>query len=197
MQRQIGVPVPAELIASLLRHNGAGTTMLGFILPPFYIPMSTHSIISDAKMMCDILVSNGHNDSVGSCWHGQVIPVALDGGGGNLLLDQRRGRNGRLGDHDEETYMMFDQWPPTLTDLMEQTATALETGERSCRTTVLRSPRRVSWSGTSFEVLVQEVHRDAEYLLTGPRQPGLRGRRQRAVPTTVHNIPCAVSSGGL
>ncbi|RSM74766.1 glucan synthase [Kibdelosporangium aridum] len=128
MQRQIGVPVPPELIASLLRHNGAGTSVLGIVLPPFYVPMSTSRVVSEAKMMCDILVSNGHNESAGSWWHGQVIPFAFDGGGGNLLLDQRPGRNGRLGRHYEETDMMFDRWPPTLTELLEQTATAMETG---------------------------------------------------------------------
>ncbi|MFC0110823.1 SMI1/KNR4 family protein [Kibdelosporangium aridum] len=127
MQRQLGVPVPAELIASLLRHNGAGTTMRGFTLPPFYTPMSTTAIVDYHKMLCDILISSGHNESVGSWWHGQVIPFAQDFAGGNLLLDQRPGRKGKLGDRDEETEMMFDWWPATLTDLLEQTATALET----------------------------------------------------------------------
>jgi cell wall assembly regulator SMI1 len=129
MQQQIGVPVPAELIASLRRHDGAGTNMRdGFTLPPFYIPMSAEGIISEAKMMCDVLVSSGYDDNVGSWWHGQVIPIAFDGGGGNLLLDQRPGRGGRLGDHDEESDMMFTVYPRSLTELLEQTATSLETG---------------------------------------------------------------------
>jgi cell wall assembly regulator SMI1 len=134
VQQQIGVPIPAELIAFLRRHDGAGTNMRdGFTLPPFYIPMSTEGIISEAKMMCDVLGSSGSDGSVGSWWHGQVIPVAFDGGGGNLLLDQRPGRGGRLGDHDEETEMMFNTYPRSLTELLEQTATSLETGNAALK----------------------------------------------------------------
>jgi cell wall assembly regulator SMI1 len=130
MQQQIGVPVPPELIAFLRRHNGTGTNMRdGFSLPPFYLPLSTGLIISEAKMMCEVLQSSGSDGSVGNWWHGQVIPIAIDGGGGNLLLDQRPGRGGRLGDHTEESDMMFTVYPPTLTELLEQTATSLETGK--------------------------------------------------------------------
>nr|CEL20561.1 glucan synthase 1-related protein [Kibdelosporangium sp. MJ126-NF4]CTQ89472.1 glucan synthase 1-related protein [Kibdelosporangium sp. MJ126-NF4] len=127
-QRDIGVPIPADLIAFLLRHDGAGTSRKpGFTLPPFYQPMSAKDIVAEAKMMCEVLIGSGYNESVGSWWHGQVVPFARDGGGGNLLLDQRPGHNGRLGDHDEESDMYFTQYPPTLTELLEQTATSLET----------------------------------------------------------------------
>nr|WP_225953523.1 SMI1/KNR4 family protein [Kibdelosporangium phytohabitans] len=128
-QRQIGVPFPAELIAFLRRHDGAGTDMrAGFTLPPFYQPMSARAIDVDAKMMCDVLGTSGHDENVGSWWHGQVVPFAQDGGGGNLLLDQRPGRGGRLGEHDEESDMGFERYPRTLTELLEVTATSLETG---------------------------------------------------------------------
>jgi cell wall assembly regulator SMI1 len=134
VQQQIGVPIPAELIAFLRRHDGAGTNMRnGFTLPPFYIPMSAEGIISEAMMMCDVLGSSGSDGSVGAWWHGQVIPIAFDGGGGNLLLDQRPGRGGRLGDHDEETDMMFTTYPRSLTELLEQTATSLETGSAALK----------------------------------------------------------------
>jgi cell wall assembly regulator SMI1 len=130
MQQQIGVPVPPELIASLRRHNGTGTNMRdGFSLPPFYLPLSTGLIISEAKVMCEVLESSGSDGSVGSWWHGQVIPIAIDSGGGNLLLDQRPGRGGRLGDHNEESDMKFTAYPPSFTELLEQTATSLETGK--------------------------------------------------------------------
>jgi cell wall assembly regulator SMI1 len=130
MQQQIGVPIPAELIASLRRHDGAGRTLRNaFLLPPFYVPSSAYSITSEAKVMCEVLASSGSDESVGYWWHGQVIPIAFDGGGGNLLLDQRPGRGGRLGEHDEETDMVFDTYPRTFTELLEQTATSLETGK--------------------------------------------------------------------
>lgn len=128
-QRQIGVPFPAELVAFLRRHDGAGTDMrAGFALPPFYRLLSTRYIGEEAKMMCDVLSKSGHDESVGWWWHGQVVPFAHDGGGGNLLLDQRPGRDGWLGDHSEESEMRFDTYPRTLTELLEMTATSLETG---------------------------------------------------------------------
>jgi cell wall assembly regulator SMI1 len=128
-QRRIGVPFPAELIASLRRHDGAGTNMrAGFTLPPFYLPLSTESITSEATMMCEVLISLGLDSGVGSWWHGQVIPIAIDGGGGNLLLDQRPGHDGRLGEHFEDSEMMFTHFPASLTELLELTAGSLETG---------------------------------------------------------------------
>jgi cell wall assembly regulator SMI1 len=127
-QRQTGVPFPPELIASLRRHNGTGTNMRdGFTLPPFYLPLSAEGIVGEAKVMCDVLGSVGIDGNVGSWWHGQVIPIAFDGGGGNLLLDQRPGRGGRLGDHSEESEMRFERYPRTLTELLELTARSLET----------------------------------------------------------------------
>lgn len=37
LQRNIGAPIPPELTASLLRHNGADQVN-GFTFPPFYRP---------------------------------------------------------------------------------------------------------------------------------------------------------------
>jgi cell wall assembly regulator SMI1 len=128
-QRQIGVPIPPELIASLLRHDGAGADMrAAFTFPPFYRPISVQDIISEAKTLCDVLMSLGDQGSVGSWWHGQYVPFAVDNSGEALFLDQRPGHDGRLGEHDNEGDVDFDRWPPTLAQLLDVTAEGLETG---------------------------------------------------------------------
>jgi hypothetical protein len=73
------------------------------------------------------LISVGVNEGVGSWWHGQFVPIAIDTSGNALFLDQRQGA-GRLGEHDNEGSVDFDRWPSSLTELLELTATALETG---------------------------------------------------------------------
>ncbi len=126
-QKMIGVALPAELVASLLRHDGATGRGDGFTLPPFYAPVSTANIATEAKTLCEALVSIGVDESVGSWWHGKFVPFAADGSGNTLFLDQRTG-TARLGASDHEGGVDFARWPGSLTELLEQTATALETG---------------------------------------------------------------------
>ncbi|WP_410599854.1 SMI1/KNR4 family protein [Amycolatopsis sp. lyj-90] len=125
-QKRVGVTLPAELIASLLRHDGVTDIGESFSLPPFNYPASTETVAGQAKVMCEVLQSTG-DESVGHWWHGRFVPVAVSGGGDGLFLDQRAG-TGRLGEWDHEGSVNFDRWPATLTELLEQTATALETG---------------------------------------------------------------------
>jgi cell wall assembly regulator SMI1 len=146
MQRQAGAPIPAELVASLLRHDGAPN---GFTLPPFYLPISAQEIGKQAAMMCDVLMSLDLPDDVGSWWHGQYVPFAVDNSGESLFFDERAGHNGRLGEHDNEGEVNFDRWPPTLTELLEQTAEGLETGH-----TVLNSYRaKVTDGALGWEII--------------------------------------------
>ncbi|MEU3622955.1 glucan synthase [Amycolatopsis coloradensis] len=126
-QRVAGVVLPAELVASLSRHDGVSGIGDSFALPPFHHPASAETVASEAKVLCEVLISSGSDDSVGSWWHGRFVPIAVNGGGDGLFLDQRDG-TGRLGEWDHEGSVDFDQWPATLTELLEQTATALETG---------------------------------------------------------------------
>jgi cell wall assembly regulator SMI1 len=126
LQRQIGVPLPPELIASLLRHDGAGTnTRAAFWLPGSYRPLSTAAIVQRAESMCDVLESNGFDTT---WWHGQVIPIAADNSTGIVLLDQRPGQLGRLGSHSEAADMRFGHLPATFAELLETTFNALRTG---------------------------------------------------------------------
>jgi cell wall assembly regulator SMI1 len=125
-QRKIGVALPAELVASLLRHDGVSGIGESFALPPFHHLAGTDTVAGEAKVLCEVLISSGSDDSVGSWWHGRFVPVAVNGGGDGLFLDQRTG-TGRLGEWDHEGSVRFEGWPGTLTELLEQTATALET----------------------------------------------------------------------
>ncbi|OXM55266.1 SMI1/KNR4 family protein [Amycolatopsis alba] len=126
-QRQSGVAFPAELVASLLRHDGVSDAVGNFALPPFDHPASAETVEREAKVMCEVLTSSGLDDNVGYWWHGRFVPIAIDGGGDGLFLDQRTG-TGRLGAWNHEGSVTFDHLPATLTELLEQTATALETG---------------------------------------------------------------------
>jgi cell wall assembly regulator SMI1 len=128
-QQRIGVTLPPELVASLLRHNGMGTGG-GDLLPSIYRPVSAADIGGQAKSLCEVL-THGQNESVGSWWHGQFVPFAVDGAGDVLFLDQRPGHGGELGESDHEGSVDFSRRPASLTELLEQTATALETGVRT------------------------------------------------------------------
>ncbi|MEC3976460.1 SMI1/KNR4 family protein [Amycolatopsis sp. H20-H5] len=123
LQKDIGVPLPPELVASLERHDGSGPVEL----LPSYTPASADGIAYDAKMMCDIMAGLA-NESAGYWWDGQVVPFAVDGAGSLLVLDQRPGHGGQVGEHHEDGELEFGGRPTSLTDLLEQTATALETG---------------------------------------------------------------------
>jgi cell wall assembly regulator SMI1 len=128
-QRKVGVPFPAELVASLQRHDGAGKDARAeFELPPFYTPISADEIGREAAMLCDVLTSGGMPGNVISWWHGQYVPFAVDHSGEALFLDQRPGQNGRLGEHDNEGNVNFERWPSTLAELLEVTADGMETG---------------------------------------------------------------------
>lgn len=131
-QRAIGVRLPAELIASLRRHNGVDPAdTRTFTFPIFMHPLTAERITDEATMMCEVLVESGVDGSVGAWWHGQWVPVAVDHSGDSLFLDR-----GRLGRHYNEDNAAFDG-PPTLTELLEQTADTLETGEGPARPVVI------------------------------------------------------------
>jgi len=124
IQRQMSVAFPADLVASLLRHNGVAA--MGFDLPPFFSPMSVDEIASDWVVSCGVManVTMGSDD----WWHKAFVPFAADGGGGCLLVDQRAGGHGRVGEFYPEDGTGFERWPASITELLEKTARSLETG---------------------------------------------------------------------
>jgi cell wall assembly regulator SMI1 len=123
-QRGTGAAFPAELIASLQRHEGTEAAN-GFTFPPFYALSSLDGLVRDAKTMCSVLTEPQLAWGAGTWWSGQWLPFAADHAGDSLFLAP----NGKLGEHDNEASANFDRLPPDLPNLLEQTATALETGQ--------------------------------------------------------------------
>jgi cell wall assembly regulator SMI1 len=123
-QRMVGVRLPAELVASLRRHDGVPQTSVDtFVFPPFMHPLPATDIADEAKMMCGVLEDLGQDDAVGPWWHGQYVPLAVDHGGDSLFLDA----DARLGRQYHESGIDYDG-PASLTELLEQTADALNGG---------------------------------------------------------------------
>jgi hypothetical protein len=124
VQQDIGVPLPVDLMASLLRHGDVGAGYRArFTLPPSYDLLWTREVVQYSRAMCESLAVRG-DAAVGSWWHGQFVPVAT-GPQGWLFYDQRGGA-ARLGQQDPRKGGSFDHVPASLTELLEQTADLLE-----------------------------------------------------------------------
>lgn len=128
LQRRMSVTFSPDLVASLRRHDGV-TGMGGFALPAGYKPMSLTEIFADWQGNCRVVAGfSGGSGGENSWWNREYVPFAMDGTGGDLITDQRPGGHGRIGATDPETGANFADWPASVADLLEQTATALETG---------------------------------------------------------------------
>lgn len=128
LQRQMSVAFPPDLVASLRRHDGL-TARGRFALPPFYSPESLAGILGDWKVNCGVAASEDTSWTGNDAWWDRAyIPVAESGDGGCLLVDQRPGGRGRVGEFYPEDGTSFERWPASLADLLEGTASALETG---------------------------------------------------------------------
>lgn len=125
VQQRMSVPFPPDLVASLQRHDGV--TAGGFTLPFMHRPMSIAEIPGDWRTNCDTLADTPGPDS--GWWDRQLVPFAATGDGGSLVVDQRPGRHGRVGEWFHETGPTFEAWPASVVELLEQTATSLETGK--------------------------------------------------------------------
>ena len=126
-QRRMSVAFPADLVASLRRHDGVGQPGQAFTFPPFYDPMPVGRIADEWQMLCSVLADlSGGVDS--SWWNKGFVPFADSGDGGNLLADQRPGSHGRIGRFYNEDGVSFEEWPASVAELLERTAGSLETG---------------------------------------------------------------------
>jgi cell wall assembly regulator SMI1 len=123
VQRQMSVPFPADLVASLRRHDGV--TDMGFALPPFYAPAPVDRILADWTVNCGV----ASNLSLPGWWDPAFVPFAAAGDGGSLLVDQRPGGHGRVGEFYPEDGTTFDGWPVSVSRLLEESARSLETGQ--------------------------------------------------------------------
>jgi cell wall assembly regulator SMI1 len=126
-QRRMSVAFPADLVASLRRHDGVTDRGTGFTFPFFYEPMTVGRIADEWLMLCTSLADvYGAADS--GWWDRALVPFASSGDGGNLHVDQRPGGHGRVGEFYNEDGVSYHEWPGSIAELLEQTADSLETG---------------------------------------------------------------------
>ncbi|MGW4943341.1 SMI1/KNR4 family protein [Actinoplanes sp. NPDC004185] len=127
-QRRMSVAFPADLVASLRRHDGViHDKGAAFTLPFFYGPMPVRDIPGEWLTLCGVLVEVfGQQDS--TWWDKAFVPFASSGDGGNLFVDQRPGSHSRVGEFYNEDGVSFEDWPASVTELLEKTADSLESG---------------------------------------------------------------------
>ncbi|MGW8376043.1 SMI1/KNR4 family protein [Streptomyces sp. ODS28] len=143
-ERAIGMAFPEPLVESLQRHNGTDRGSLPGLLPPFWSLLGTEEMAETWRMRTRIYEESTPEHeraeeeaeseaALGPWWHRQWIPFAEDGGGDELVLDQRPTAPlpGRIGRADHEQGCRFLPHPmwESLPALFAATATALETGE--------------------------------------------------------------------
>ncbi|MCF0092933.1 ATP-dependent dethiobiotin synthetase BioD [Micromonospora sp. MH99] len=125
LQARMSVPFPPDLVASLRRHDGVAAVD-SFDLPPFYRPLPLDQIVADWEVSCSVLAGGPLDDD---WWHRAFVPFATAGDGGCLLVDQRPGGHGRVGEFYPEGGTGFDRWPASIAELLEGVARSLETGD--------------------------------------------------------------------
>jgi cell wall assembly regulator SMI1 len=122
VQQEMSVEFPPDLVASLRRHDGV--TGGGFALPFLFEPLAVDAIPREWSITCGVLGNEPDDD----WWHRSFVPFATAGDGGCLLVDQRPGGHGRVGEFYPEEGVDFARWPASVTELLERTARSLETG---------------------------------------------------------------------
>ncbi len=125
LQTRMSVAFPPDLVASLRRHDGVAARD-GFSLPPFYQPLPLDQIVGNWEVTCGVL---GRGPVDHEWWHRAFVPFATAGDGGCLLVDQRPGGHGRVGEFYPEDGTGFDRWPASVVELLEGVALALESGK--------------------------------------------------------------------
>ncbi|MEU5041741.1 SMI1/KNR4 family protein [Streptomyces griseorubiginosus] len=109
------------------------------LLPPLWTLLSTRGIANSWTGRTDIHASvvpeadeDAHSEGpYGPWWHRHWIPFAENGAGDFLVIDERpTRRRGRIGTADHEDGCRFSPHPmwSFLPDLLDMTATAIETG---------------------------------------------------------------------
>jgi len=126
-QRRMSVAFPADLVASLRRHDGVAYSGAAFTLPFFYEPMPVKRIPDTWRSLCTSL-AQVFDAAESTWWDKAFVPFASSGDGGNLFVDLRPGGHGRVGEFFNETGVSFSRWPGSVAELLEKTADSLETG---------------------------------------------------------------------
>jgi cell wall assembly regulator SMI1 len=124
VQTLTGVPFPADLVASLLRHNGTASRV-GFAFPPSFRYIGLDELYATWSTTCRRLAGTG---SGGEWWHRSYVPFADAGDGGYLVVDTRTGSGGRVGAYHPQAGTSFENRPRSFVELLEGVAASLETG---------------------------------------------------------------------
>ncbi|MER6189868.1 SMI1/KNR4 family protein [Streptomyces cyaneofuscatus] len=124
-QEAIGCAFPADLVASLARHDGSG----GFLLPPLHRLHGTRLIVTEyrAYRRADQARSPGER----TWWAARWIPLAGDGCGNSLFADHEPGPAfGRIGEHAKDGGGSFseEEASASLGAFLASTARGLQDG---------------------------------------------------------------------
>ncbi|MFF4987358.1 SMI1/KNR4 family protein [Streptosporangium saharense] len=127
-EAQMGLRLPEDLRASLLRHNGGGVSLLG------EDPLDVRRIRDSWRMLCEVDGTDDHlaeeKDERSEWWDGRMIPFTADGTGCYLLVDSVVHD---VGDRCEDSPIGFTPGGVRVRSyyaLLKATADALETGGR-------------------------------------------------------------------
>lgn len=129
LRRTLDFPLPDQLVASLLRHDGSHEDPAGaghFVLPGGYRLLSVAQIGQFWRRSTDILLDSRHRDMLtGVWWHRHWVPFAVSRPNDALVIDQRAGaRHGWIGEHrGMDTY--FESWE-SYSDMLADTVDGLE-----------------------------------------------------------------------
>jgi len=128
-ERQTGLRFPADVVASLLRHDGQPRYCTDFpgyaLLPAAGIAETWQIMVEVAK---DLGEDEGDDDSDDRWWHRSWVPVSEEDGS-LYVVDLRPGPgHGRLGWRPKDDIARFEEGAPTFTAHLARVATALTTG---------------------------------------------------------------------
>nr|WP_275936316.1 SMI1/KNR4 family protein [Sinosporangium album] len=132
-ERSMGLRLPDDLKASLMRHNGV-IQGSGSLFGMMYAPMSAQEIYDAWHALCENGEAEaGYPDANDTdiapeayWWHPSVIPFAQDTGGDHLVLD----REGHVGEffNDEGLIFADNAGHSSYVSLLERVAKSLESG---------------------------------------------------------------------
>jgi cell wall assembly regulator SMI1 len=128
VETALGRPLPAELTASLRRHNGTDEhRRTGRFALAGYMLLSTSQIVARWQMIERLLADRPRSDR-DAVWQSHWVPFAASVGADMLYLDQPAGaREATVGAFVHDDFPRPNEWP-SYSALLDQTAHAVETG---------------------------------------------------------------------
>ncbi|MEV4283571.1 SMI1/KNR4 family protein [Actinoplanes xinjiangensis] len=143
-EQRLGVPLPADLVAWWRAADGMAGR--GSLLPPMFTPYSVEEALLSRRSWLDRSERSSLRESVDpdaldaqvampagtkcyGIWPPLWLPIAADGGGGDLFIDLRPGpATGCLGWFDHEEWLFERASWPSLGVLLARVAESMTTG---------------------------------------------------------------------